>query len=58
MGGEVVLENNSCVYDLLTMIGVTTPEPYLIIRDHKILTIDDELFNGNAIQIIPPISGG
>ncbi len=57
-GGVVVLENNSHVFDLLGKIGVSTSDPYLIVRDQKILSMDDELFNEDVIQIVPPISGG
>ena len=58
LGGPVDLPDDAQVVDLLRVIGLPLPTPYLITRGGQLANLEDRLNDGDALSLIPPIGGG
>ena len=59
LGGEEkeVFVGGKTVSDLLKTLGYASDE-YVVTREGKILTDDDEIHEGDCLVLVPVISGG
>lgn len=57
-GGVVYLSADTTVGNLLRKINIQPPVQFLIVRNQKLLSMDDLLSDGDVLQFIPPIGGG
>ena len=54
---EFTLEKETSVMRAMELLEVS-PEAHLAVRDGKLLTEDDRLYQGDVVQFISVISGG
>lgn len=55
---RVQLQDGACVTDLLTLLGISLDDVGILVVNHRDATFDQQLHEGDAITIIPPIGGG
>ena len=54
---EFTLEKETSVMRAMELLEVS-PEAYLAVRDGKLLTEDERLYQGDVVQFVSVISGG
>ena len=54
---EFTLEKETSVMRAMELLDVS-PEAHLAVRDGKLLTEDDRLYQGDMVQFVSVISGG
>jgi sulfur carrier protein ThiS len=54
---EFTLEKETSVLRAMELLKVS-PEAHLTVRDGKLLTEDDRLYQGDVVQFVSVISGG
>lgn len=54
---EFTLEKETSVMRAMELLEVS-PEAHLAVRDGKLLTEDDRLYQGDVVQFVSVISGG
>jgi molybdopterin converting factor small subunit len=52
------MEDGASIEDLLTSVGLPLPTPNLIVRDRRLVDLQETLKDGDLVELIPPIGGG
>jgi len=57
-GGKVEIPSGASLAEILPIIGIVQPGPWIISRNDELITGTDILEDGDLLKFIPPISGG
>jgi molybdopterin synthase sulfur carrier subunit len=55
---RVQLQDGACITDVLTLLAISLDDVGILVVNHRDATFDQQLHEGDAITIIPPIGGG
>ena len=55
---RIQLQDGACVTDLLTLLLISRDDVGILVVNHRDATFSQQLHDGDAITIIPPIGGG
>lgn len=52
------IEDGAMIETLITLLGISSELPNVIVRNHRIARKQDILQNGDVLAIFPPMDGG
>jgi molybdopterin synthase sulfur carrier subunit len=55
---RIQLKKGACVTDVLSLLSISLDDVGILIVNHQDATFDQQLHEGDAVTIIPPIGGG